>query len=236
MELLNSTTIVRELVNSDRLVREKAHSNMISWLALKYSTKNILSYQSMLKIWRGLLRSLWMTDTFERQEVLTDILSKSIVKELGGPSSDFVFIYGAAFWNSIAFEWELLDQFRLDKFYLLMRKLGPITIHPIATFISEGRKDGKKTPDSIILFIVDNFLDFTQNIKFATCKAEDILTPLVRLFLTTKNNVTASRINENIFIPLCSKTNPHPFVAILPDICQGVAKSDIEGFVFFFYF
>ena len=210
-----SSVIVQDLVSSERLVREDAHSRMLSWLAEKATLDP--SFETMQKLWRALLRSLWMTDTLERQEVLTDILSKSAIKALGGPSSPSALMYGDSFWNSISAEWEALDGLRLDKFYLLMRKLAPLTLDAMKRLVEHGRVDGKNVPTSILLFFIDNLFSFSE------CRNSYLLAPFVRLYLTTKSEVIAVRIKENIFIPLQSSS------PVLSSLCHEIAKSDIPG-------
>ncbi|KGG51346.1 hypothetical protein DI09_38p160 [Mitosporidium daphniae] len=210
-----SSAIIQDLVSSARLVREDAHSRVLCWMAEKPS--HALSFESMLKLWRALLRSLWMTDTPERQEVLTDILSRSAIDTLGGPESASARLYGDSFWNSIAAEWEALDSFRLDKFYLLMRKLAPLTLNAALRLVEHGRVDGKMVPASIILFIIDNLLSFSD-------RCDPLLAPFVKLYLTTKNEIIALRIKENILNTLQNTSQA------LPRLCHEIAKSDISGY------
>lgn len=63
---------------------------------------------------------MWMADRPLRQQRLADELAALVQR----PRKDGVTIaYLRAFWATMALEWPGMDQFRLDKYYLLMRRM-----------------------------------------------------------------------------------------------------------------
>lgn len=72
----------------------------------------------ILKLWRALFFSMWLSDRPLTQQKLADELADLLSQVEPINYSSFL----DAFWIIIAREWEGLDRYRLDKFYLLVRR------------------------------------------------------------------------------------------------------------------
>lgn len=78
----------------------------------------------LLKLWRGLFYSMWFSDRPRTQQKLAADLGELLGKLQAANFFPFV----DAFWVIMAREWENLDQHRLDKFLMLVRRYVAATL------------------------------------------------------------------------------------------------------------
>jgi len=113
-----ASSFVKKLASNDRPTRDAALEALQRYLSSKSSKK--LSLLDMEKLWKGLYFSMWFCDRPKAQERLAENLGKLysevILKE---EFSRFV----ESFWSIIILEWPSIDQWRIDKFYLLIRRV-----------------------------------------------------------------------------------------------------------------
>ncbi|KAG5457263.1 MAG: nucleolar protein,Nop52-domain-containing protein [Olpidium bornovanus] len=104
----------KRLAHSDKKVRDAALKNLTTWL--QHKDLNRLEW---LKLWKGLFYCFWMSDKpLVQQELAAKLatLSSRLKKEN-------VWEYVRYFWETLSREWPNIDRLRLDKFYMLMRKI-----------------------------------------------------------------------------------------------------------------
>ncbi|KFZ60159.1 Ribosomal RNA processing protein 1 B, partial [Antrostomus carolinensis] len=78
------------------------------------------SQEELLKIWKGLFYCMWMQDKPLLQEELADNISQ-LIHVIQNTEARHLFIQ--TFWQTMNREWNGLDNLRLDKYYMLMRKI-----------------------------------------------------------------------------------------------------------------
>lgn len=113
-----TSTFVKKLAANDRPTREAALEALRKFLVSRSSSK--LPLLEMEKLWKGLYYSMWFCDRPRPQERLAENLGKlyseTIPVKLHGKFLE-------AFWTVMIKEWPSIDQWRIDKFYLLIRRV-----------------------------------------------------------------------------------------------------------------
>lgn len=105
---------VKNLADNELKKREDA----LKALKLFLQTPKEIPSMELLKLWRALFYSMWLSDRPLTQQQLADNLASLV--EVVKPINFSTFL--DAFWVIMAREWEGLDRYRLDKFYLLLRR------------------------------------------------------------------------------------------------------------------
>ncbi|KFQ51481.1 Ribosomal RNA processing protein 1 B, partial [Nestor notabilis] len=78
------------------------------------------SQEELLKIWKGLFYCMWMQDKPLLQEELANNISQ-LIHTIENTKIRHLFIQ--TFWQTMNREWNGIDSLRLDKYYMLMRKI-----------------------------------------------------------------------------------------------------------------
>lgn len=126
------------LAHPQKSVREKTRSTLS-----KYVSGNRLKDLELLRLWKALYQCLWLSDKQEVQLELAGFLS-GLLNECMDDEAMLDFF--AAFWRIIMKEWGSLDQFRVNKFYSLMR----LMLRESFTLLS-----GRSWPDELSMQIVE---------------------------------------------------------------------------------
>ncbi|RCK64752.1 Ribosomal RNA-processing protein 1 [Candida viswanathii] len=113
---MSSSTFVKKLASSDKKTRDAALESLQNFL----KTKKSLSLLDLKKIWKGLYYSMWYCDRSKAQERLSENLGKLYSECI---NAELFNEFTLAFWEILVIEWKNLDQWRLDKFYLLIRRI-----------------------------------------------------------------------------------------------------------------
>ncbi|CUM45608.1 uncharacterized protein AC631_02386 [Debaryomyces fabryi] len=109
---------VKKLAANDRKVRDAAFESLRKYLSSRSSSK--LTLLEMEKLWKGLYYSMWLCDRPRPQERLAESLAQLYSEVIPVAAfSDFT----EAFWVIMIREWPNIDQWRVDKFYLLIRRV-----------------------------------------------------------------------------------------------------------------
>jgi len=99
-------------------LRERNIKVLQRWFATPKAAS--FSKERMLKIWKGLFYCMWFSDKPLVQQELAERLALLLHSF---KSTESVFLFVEAFYETIQREWAGLDRLRLDKFYSLQRKM-----------------------------------------------------------------------------------------------------------------
>lgn len=105
----------QSLAAPDKETRDKTVATLRSYLG---SLKEMLSELEMLKLWKGLYYCMWLSDKAPVQNELAESLADLITAFKLQP---LAFLYVRVFFRTIVREWHLMDQHRINKFYVLIR-------------------------------------------------------------------------------------------------------------------
>ncbi|CAL7944299.1 unnamed protein product [Xylocopa violacea] len=107
----------RLLSNNDKITRDRVLKNLRKWLTVRSQS----SFESdFTRLWKGLFYCMWMSDKPLIQEELAESLSK-IVHCF--KAKDVVLLYTTCALRTLGIEWYGIDQYRLDKFCMLVRRI-----------------------------------------------------------------------------------------------------------------
>lgn len=113
-----TSSFVRKLAHNDAAVRLAAFDALKNFLKSKSSAK--LDLLEMEKLWKGLYYSMWYCDKPIPQQNLAGNLGNLFSEVI--PENKLE-VFHEAFWVVMIKEWPSLDKWRLDKFYMLIRRV-----------------------------------------------------------------------------------------------------------------
>ncbi|XP_035733866.1 ribosomal RNA processing protein 1 homolog [Vespa mandarinia] len=110
----------RLLACNDKKIRDKVLKSVKKWLTVRSKSSFELTEADFMRLWKGLFYCMWMSDKPLAQEELAESLSK-IVHCLDSMSN--IMLYTKSTLQTLAIEWFGIDQYRLDKFAMLVRRI-----------------------------------------------------------------------------------------------------------------
>jgi ribosomal RNA-processing protein 1 len=110
-----SSSFAKRLADSDKRVRDKTFVAVSKWL----SAREHLSRLDGKKLWRGLFYSFWHADGRATQ---LDVANK-MGAMIHGLSREVAMSYARAFAWTMRKEWSGIDKHRMDKYFLLSRRV-----------------------------------------------------------------------------------------------------------------
>ncbi|EMG45453.1 Ribosomal RNA-processing protein, putative (Ribosome biogenesis protein, putative) [Candida maltosa Xu316] len=112
----NTSTFAKRLASNDKPTRDAALESLQKYL----KTNKNLTLLDLQKIWKGLYFSVWYCDRSKAQERLCESLGR-LYSEYIAPEKFHSFVL--AFYDILGKEWGQLDKWRIDKYYLLVRRV-----------------------------------------------------------------------------------------------------------------
>ncbi|KAI8062300.1 uncharacterized protein B0P05DRAFT_556454 [Gilbertella persicaria] len=156
----------KQLAANEKKTRDKAIRSLRKFL----SSGNNLSDIELIKLWKGLFYCYWMSDKPLIQQALANDLG-ALVMEL--PATNAIPFLKAC-WQIHCQEWHGLDRIRLDKYYLLLRRViyfsfeflareswDPTYLEAYTDMLLEGplSPTDRKNPDAIRYHIIDIYFE-----------------------------------------------------------------------------
>lgn len=115
-------SLAHSLADPIKSVRDQA----LRGLGVFVRSSSEVSDLEMLKFWKGLYYCLWLSDKVPVQQELVASLAR-LVHEC--PSEERVCQFLKCFFQTMMREWACLDQYRVNKFYSLLRMVLRQTLH-----------------------------------------------------------------------------------------------------------
>ncbi|XP_067640894.1 ribosomal RNA processing protein 1 homolog [Eurosta solidaginis] len=113
--------MVRSLACNDINKRNKQIRKLRKWMQLRARSTFPITEEGFLRIWKGLYYNMWLSDKPLVQEDLAEQLGK-LIECFEGDVSNSVKFFGA-FMQTMCNEWFGIDQWRMDKFMMLVRRM-----------------------------------------------------------------------------------------------------------------
>ncbi|XP_055322739.1 ribosomal RNA processing protein 1 homolog isoform X2 [Sitodiplosis mosellana] len=104
----------------DGALKEKHIDKLSIWLKNRAACTEEFTDKDCLRIWKGLYYSMWMSDKPIPQENLANKIA-GLLNSFDQIEASLQFF--AAFLKTMAMEWNSIDQWRIDKFMMLVRKV-----------------------------------------------------------------------------------------------------------------
>lgn len=112
--------IARSLASNDLRQRTKQLKKLKKWFNLRANSSYPFSDDDFLRVWKGLYYCMWMSDKPLVQEGLAEDFG-SLLPCFGKPEVSAQFF--GAFLKTMSLEWFGIDQWRIDKFLMLVRRM-----------------------------------------------------------------------------------------------------------------
>ncbi|GMM32910.1 Rrp1 protein [Saccharomycopsis crataegensis] len=178
---MSETTFVKKLASNERPVRESAIEALKQYLS-RDKKLSLLKYQ---KLWKGLYYSMWFSDRPRPQQRLAMVLGKLFSETI--PLNSFT-VFVEAFWSLIIREWPQIDRHRIDKFYLLLRRVigccferlkkEDWDVELVNSYVETLQKNvlsGQvKIPLSLTFHIIDVYIDELEKVMFEDINDEEL--------------------------------------------------------------
>ncbi|KAH8281402.1 hypothetical protein KR054_000309 [Drosophila jambulina] len=113
--------IVRALACNDVTQRNRQVRKLRKWFKLRASSSYPFTEEDFMRIWKGLYYTMWMSDKPLVQEELAEQLAQ-MVDSFGGNTTCSL-AYFSAFMRTMCQEFFGIDQWRMDKFLMLVRRM-----------------------------------------------------------------------------------------------------------------
>ncbi|XP_025070324.1 ribosomal RNA processing protein 1 homolog B [Alligator sinensis] len=111
----------QRLAANEKRVRDRAVKKLRGYISVRtQSPAGGFSQEELLKIWKGLFYCMWMQDKPLLQEELADNISQ-LIHVIQNVEARHLFIQ--TFWQTMNREWNGIDRLRLDKYYMLIRRI-----------------------------------------------------------------------------------------------------------------
>ncbi|XP_052851830.1 ribosomal RNA processing protein 1 homolog [Drosophila gunungcola] len=134
--------IVRALAGNDVAQRNRQIRKLRKWFKLRASSSFPFTEEDFMRIWKGLYYNMWMSDKPLVQEELAEQLAQ-MVDSFGGNTACSL-AYFSAFMRTMCQEFFGIDQWRMDKFLMLTRRM--------VRYVLRLLKQSKWSPDLIAAF------------------------------------------------------------------------------------
>ncbi|NXD63894.1 RRP1B protein, partial [Eolophus roseicapillus] len=111
----------QRLAANEKRIRDRALKKLRGYISVRTQRPaGGFSQEELLKIWKGLFYCMWMQDKPLLQEELANNISQ-LIHAIENTETRQLFIQ--TFWQTMNREWNGIDSLRLDKYYMLMRKI-----------------------------------------------------------------------------------------------------------------
>ena len=203
----------KKLANNDKVVRDRAVKRIKTWLSSKPGDS--FDQLDMMKLWKGLFYCMWFSDKPLVQQDLATLLAK-LIHSLRDLTAVCKFI--DAFVLTMGREWHGIDVLRLDKFYMLIRKVlreafvyvqamkwDEDTVTEISQALFNGPCNAKTNafPNGVIMFMTEIFVEELRKQIKEPKPEQSVLTklfdPFISLFAYIDSGLVSKCINEEIF-------------------------------------
>lgn len=152
---------VKSLAGNDPKLRRKVLKNLKIWLNTRSRSSFAFTDADFLRLWKGLFYCMWMSDKPLIQENLADEIA-SLVQCFEDLS--IALQYFGAFLETMSIEWFGIDNWRIDKFMMLVRRCTRQML--IALHEAEWPKQHVET----LMKYVDRFLLNSEKCPFGLTK------------------------------------------------------------------
>ncbi|KAL8582640.1 hypothetical protein ACOMHN_028705 [Nucella lapillus] len=216
MSLLDTSKFAQRLAANEQTRRDRAIKKLRKYIGAKTAKAGGFSEEELLQLWKGLHYCFWMQDKPLLQEELSTKLC-SLLKAFPDTGSSLEF--AAVFFTTQAKEWGRLDQWRMNKFMMLIRDFLNATlevvrhgqwkesgVQTLSALIGEVMDAGKEDlPDGFRMHLADILLEEMEKVGAGELTGDHInilLDPFVQYIVHSKRDTIADSIIKKVFGPI----------------------------------
>eukprot|EP01031_Cornospumella_fuschlensis_P027275 gene27275-32946_t len=212
----DESLFAKALTDPDASTRKKTFSTLERFLE---RDKAVASYKSknFLRLWKILYYTLWLTDKIHIQQEMVESLV-GLLDKLKLPQQVMFF---EAFFHILLKEWNFLDQYRMNKFYVLIRAM----IYKLFSLMAKGKWQLSivsslygaldhvlsSTPNGPRFHIIDIFVEELRKASDGEASTEvflELLRPFLDLMRGNTDKVVKQRIRESLVLKLVELQYP----------------------------
>ncbi|RYG66773.1 hypothetical protein EON64_08985 [archaeon] len=212
----DESVFAKALTDPDASTRKKTLGALQSYLEQGQSVSHY-KLKNFLRLWKILYYTMWLTDKLPIQQEMIESLV-GLVDKMQLPQQILFF---EAFHVILLKEWNLLDQYRMNKFYLLTRSMLQKLFQLMAeakwhlTTVSTLRRVLDRvlttSPNGPRFHIIDIFMEELHKSsigKVSTGAFLELLHPFLELLQSNVDKVVKQRIRENLVLKLLQMQYP----------------------------
>ncbi|CEL56115.1 Ribosomal RNA processing protein 1 homolog B OS=Homo sapiens GN=RRP1B PE=1 SV=3 [Rhizoctonia solani AG-1 IB] len=207
------------LASTEKKTRDKAIKSLATFLS--DDSQKSMSPLERAKLWKGLFYCFWMSDKpLVQQELSSELANLALVI----PSLDSAVGFIRGFWEAMVREWAGIDRYRINKYYMLIRRFVNVTFRLLLEHewnpeacnaindILQGSggplcPDDKKVPASLSYHLADIYLEELDKALDISNNDHNLplitlLKPFINLSAYTPNKITYSRMQTALLTPL----------------------------------
>lgn len=179
------------LAGNDKKLRDRGVKRLRKWLSARSNSECSLEYDDYMRLWKGLYYCMWMADKPLVQEELAETIS-CLVHSLNLPDHAIKFI--ETFFRTMSLEWPGIDQHRLEKFLMLVRRF----LRQSLVFLDRQNWDLQVT-DSLCKTFESTLLPSDANL--AKCQAPlGLVMHFTEIFLEELAKVSKGQLNDTVLL------------------------------------
>ncbi|KAG8745024.1 hypothetical protein FRC10_008998 [Ceratobasidium sp. 414] len=203
----------------EKKTRDKAINTLAAFLSDESQAS--MSSTDRAKLWKGLFYCFWMSDKpIVQQDLSQELANLSLVIPSLDPAIGFI----RGFWEATVREWAGIDRYRINKYYMLIRRFINATFRLLLKHdwntqacadvneILKGKggplcPDDKTVPASLSYHLADIYLEELDKVlgttdSQLTTPIMALVEPFVNLAARTPNKITYERMQTALITPL----------------------------------
>ncbi|XP_044260629.1 ribosomal RNA processing protein 1 homolog [Tribolium madens] len=211
--------LARVLAGNNKTARDRALKSLRKWFQNR-STAIPFTEDDFLRLWKGLFYSMWMSDKPLVQEECAENIA-SLVHAL--PVEGAVLFYKCGM-TILMNEWFGIDQLRLDKFLMFVRRLlrqaffilknqnwGRDSAHKFSETLSETILDPQRQkPMGLLMHFVEIYLEELSKVSEGNLPPQlmtELLAPFIRQLAFSDDPRIIDHIRKHIFVYLIRQSD-----------------------------
>ncbi|KAF8602324.1 Nop52-domain-containing protein [Ceratobasidium sp. AG-I] len=216
----------KHLASTEKKTRDRAIKSLAAYLSDE--SQQSMPTHERAKLWKGIFYCFWMSDKPVVQQDLSQELANLI---LVIPSLESALGFVCGFWEATVREWAGIDRYRINKYYMLIRRFVNATFRLLlkhdwdpeaCTEVNRilGDKGGPLCPDdktvpaSLSYHLSDIYLEELDKVLDTGDHQHEtplitLIDPFIKLAARTPNKITYDRMQTALFTPLLDALAAH---------------------------
>lgn len=116
-------SLAQRLAHVEKSVRDAAFATISTWVTSHKAADEKTAHAEMLKMWKALFYCMWMSDKAPVQQELALNLAKVLRSLTDSSQRARATLYVRVFFETMTREWTGLDQYRVNKYMSLIRRM-----------------------------------------------------------------------------------------------------------------
>uniref|UniRef100_A0A8V5FJF2 Uncharacterized protein n=1 Tax=Melopsittacus undulatus TaxID=13146 RepID=A0A8V5FJF2_MELUD len=232
----------QRLAANEKRIRDRALKKLRGYISVRTQrAAGGFSQEELLKIWKGLFYCMWMQDKPLLQEELANNISQ-LIHSIENTETRRLFIQ--TFWQTMNREWNGIDSLRLDKYYMLMRKVlrqsfevlkrnewdESLTELFLQLQMKEVMDPDSSAPIGIKLHFIDIYLDELAKVGAKELTADQnlkFIEPFCKIAAKSKDRCVLHAIATGIFEIIVDQS-PYAIEDLMKELDNNSDEEDVS--------